>query len=65
MSATEKFIITAQDPDDKPCSMTVHVTRRIRNKYDELANKTNIPRDDLAGKALQFALDHMELHENS
>ena len=64
MSDIDKFIVTAQDPGDKPCSMTVHVPRKIRDQYEELAYRTNIPRDDLAGRALQFALAHMEVHED-
>ena len=63
MTTPYKFVITFQDPSDKPCTMTVHVPRKVRNKYDELASKTNIPRDELAGRALQFALDHMEVQE--
>ena len=63
MSEIDKFIVRAQDPGDKPCSMTVHVPRRVRNTFDDLAYKTNIPRDDLAGRALQFALEHMEVQE--
>ena len=61
MFETDKFLIQAQDPDDRPCSMTVRVPRRIRNEYDELSSVTNIPRDELAGRALQFALDRMEI----
>ena len=63
MFETDKFIVTVQDPSDKPCSMKVHVPRRVRNTFDELACKTHIPRDDLAGMALQFALDRMEVQE--
>ena len=63
MPAPEKFIITFQTPADKPCTMTIHVPRKIRDSYDELAQRTNIPRDELAGRALQFALEHMELQE--
>ena len=63
MPTPNKFIITFQNPSDKPCTMTVHVPRRIRDSYDELASRTNIPRDELAGRALQFALEHMEVQE--
>ena len=63
MPMPEKFIITFQAPADKPCTMTIHVPRKIRDSYDELAQRTNIPRDELAGRALQFALEHMELQE--
>ena len=64
MNDPDKFIIHAQDPEDKPCSMMAHVPRRVRSSYDELAQRTNIPRDELVGRALQFALAHMEVREN-
>ena len=63
MSAIDKLVITAQDPDDRPCSMTVHVPRRVRNQFDRLSDTTNIPRDDFAGMAMQFALERMEVQE--
>ena len=64
MPAPEKFVISFQHPADKPCTMTVHVPRRTRDSYDALSRRTNIPRDELAGRALQFALAHMEVRES-
>ena len=64
MPAPDRFIIAFQNPGEKPCTMTVHVPKKVRDSYDELSRRTNIPRDELAGRALQFALAHMEVQEN-
>ena len=57
----EKFIITPKE--DKAVTMTIRIDRDIQERYNELSIKTNRSRNELIGRALQFALDHMEVKE--
>lgn len=57
----EKFIITPKE--DKAVTMTIRIDRDIQERYNELSTKTNRSRNELIGRALQFALDHMEVKE--
>ena len=56
-----KLIITPKE--DKSVTMTIRINRSLQEKYNELSAKTNRSRNELIGMALQFALDHMEVHE--
>jgi predicted HicB family RNase H-like nuclease len=57
----EKLIITPKE--DTSVTMTIRINRSLQEKYNELSAKTNRSRNELIGMALQFALDHMEVHE--
>lgn len=57
----EKLIITPKE--DTSVTMTIRINRSLQEKYNELSTKTNRSRNELIGMALQFALDHMEVHE--
>lgn len=57
----EKLIITPKE--DTSVTMTIRINRFLQEKYNELSAKTNRSRNELIGMALQFALDHMEVHE--
>ena len=56
-----KFVITPKE--DTSVTMTIRINRSLQEKYNELSAKTNRSRNELIGIALQFALDHMEVHE--
>ena len=56
-----KFIITPKE--DKTVTMTIRIDRELQEKYNELAEMTNRSRNELIGRALQFALEHMEIKE--
>lgn len=59
----EKFIITPKE--DKSVTMTIRIDRNLQKQYSDLAIQTNRSRNELINMALQYALDHMELQDNS
>ncbi len=59
----EKFIITPKE--DKSVTMTIRIDKKLQEKYNELSAKTNRSRNELISMALQYALDHMEIKEES
>lgn len=59
----DKFIITPKE--DKTVTMTIRIDRALQEEYSLLAAKTNRSRNELIGMALRYALDNMELKEDS
>lgn len=59
----EKFIITPRE--DKTVTMTIRIDRTLQEQYNDLSARTNRSRNELIGMALQYALDHMELKDNT
>lgn len=59
----DKFIITPKE--DKTVTMTIRIDRALQEEYSLLAAKTNRSRNELIGMALRYALDDMELKEDS
>ena len=55
----EKLVIMAKA--DEAVTMTICIEKRLQEKYNELAGKTNRSRNELIGMALQYALEHMEI----
>ena len=55
----EKLVIMAKA--DEAVTMTIRIEKRLQEKYNELAGKTNRSRNELIGMALQYALEHMEI----
>lgn len=58
-----KFIITPKE--DKTVTMTIRIDRTLQEAYNVLSSKTNRSRNELISMALQYALDHMELHSDN
>lgn len=59
----DKFIITPKE--DKTVTMTIRIDRALQEAYNVLSTRTNRSRNELIAMALQYALDHMELHPSS
>lgn len=57
----EKFIVTPKE--DKTVTMTIRIDRVLQEKYNDLSAKTNRSRNELINRALQYALDNMEIHD--
>lgn len=55
----EKFTIIAKE--DEAVTMTIRISRRLQERYNELSAITNRSRNELIGLALQYALDNMEI----
>ncbi len=55
----EKFIITKKE--DNSIIMTIRMNKDLQEKYSELADKTGYSRNELMCKALQYAIDNMEI----
>lgn len=58
-----KFIVTPKE--DKSITMTIRIDRDLQEKYNALSTKTNRSRNELISMALQYALDHMEIVDNT
>lgn len=58
-----KFIVTPKE--DKSITMTIRIDRALQEKYNALSTKTNRSRNELISMALQYALDHMEIVDNT
>lgn len=54
-----KFVITPKE--DTTVTMTIRIDRTLQEKYNELSAKTNRSRNELISRALQYALDNMEI----
>ena len=54
-----KFII--EPKEDKTITMTIRIERTLQERYSQLALDTNYSRNELIAKALQYALDNMEI----
>ncbi len=59
----EKFIVTPKE--DKTVTMTIRIDKSIQEEYNRLSAKTNHSRNELISMALRFALEHMEIKEES
>lgn len=59
----EKFIVTPKE--DKTVTMTIRIDRVLQEKYNALSVKTNRSRNELINRALQYALDNMEIHDEN
>ena len=58
-----KFVITPKE--DKSVTMTIRIDAALQEAYNKLAAQTNRSRNELIGMALQYALDNMEVKEES
>lgn len=58
-----KFIVTPKE--DKSITMTIRIDRDLQEKYNALSTKTNRSRNELISMALQYALDHMEIVDDT
>ncbi len=58
-----KFIVTPKE--DKSITMTIRIDRALQEKYNALSTKTNRSRNELISMALQYALDHMEIVDDT
>ena len=56
-----KFVITPKE--EKSIAITIRIDRSLQEAYDELSARTNRPRNELMGMALQFAIENMEIQE--
>ncbi len=54
-----KFVITPKE--DKTTTMTIRIDVSLQEKYNKLSAKTNRSRNELINMALQYALDNMEI----
>ena len=61
--ALSKFVVTPKE--DKSVTMTIRIDAALQEAYNKLAAQTNRSRNELIGMALQYALDNMELKEES
>ena len=55
----EKFII--EPKEDKAVTMTIRIDRILQERYNILSAQTNRSRNELIGKAQEYALDNMEI----
>ena len=58
-----KFIVTPKE--DKTITMTIRIDASLQEEYNKLSVRTNRSRNELIGMALQYALDNMELQDDS
>lgn len=58
-----KFVITPKE--DKTVTMTIRIDRALQEEYNDLAAITNRSRNELISMALRYALDNMELSDES
>lgn len=58
-----KFIVTPKE--DKSITMTIRIDRALQEEYNALSTKTNRSRNELISMALQYALDHMEIVDDT
>ena len=59
----EKFVVTHKE--DKAITMTIRIDKSIQEAYNDLSAKTNRSRNELISMALQYALDNMEIKNNT
>lgn len=58
-----KFVVIPKE--DKSVTMTIRIDRSLQEKYNRLSNITNRSRNELISMALQYALENMELKQES
>lgn len=58
-----KFVITPKE--DKTVTMTIRIDATLQEEYNKLSAKTNRSRNELISMALQYALDNMEIKNNT
>lgn len=58
-----KFVITPKE--DKTVTMTIRIDTALQEEYNKLAARTNRSRNELIGMALQYALDNMEIQDDT
>ena len=54
-----KFIVTPKE--EKSVTITVRIYAEINNKLEKLAQQSNRSRNELINKALEYALDNLEI----
>ena len=58
----KKFIVRPKNDDDKVI-MTIRIEKELQEKYDDLAGKSNLSRNELVCMALRYALENLEFLE--
>lgn len=58
-----KFVITPKE--DKTVTMTIRIDATLQEEYNQLSARTNRSRNELISMALQYALDNMEIKNDS
>ncbi len=58
-----KFVVIPKE--DKSVTMTIRIDRSLQEKYNRLSNITNRSRNELISMALQYALENMEVKQES
>lgn len=58
-----KFVVTPKE--DKTVTMTIRIDTALQEEYNKLAARTNRSRNELIGMALQYALDNMEIQDDT
>lgn len=49
--------------DDTSITMTIRISTKLRDQFDEMAKKTGRSRNELIALSLKFALDNMKVSE--
>lgn len=49
--------------DDNSVTMTIRISKKLQEQYNNLAKQTNISRNKLISIALQYAVDNMRVEE--
>lgn len=58
----KKFIVRPKNDDEKVI-MTIRIEKKLQEKYDDLAGKSNRSRNELVCMALRYALENLEFLE--
>lgn len=52
--------IVKKNKTDKTSVISIRIENELLKKYDNLANKANISRNELISKALKYSLDNLK-----
>lgn len=58
-----ELVIRAKD--DTSVTMTIRISKKLKEKYDELAADSGYSRNHLMSLAMQFAVDNMRIEEKN
>lgn len=63
----KKFTVSKKSAyrEEKSVNMTLRIDKKLQKKYDEWANTTNRSRNELMCMALSYAMENIELLEES
>ena len=51
--------------DHESITMTIRISRKLKDKYDELANQTGYSRNHLIATAMTYAAEHFVIEDLS